>query len=48
MRSSLAGALALGVCMLMGASAMAEAPGDPKAVKSVDGKYFDAKGDPDL
>ena len=25
---------------------MAEAPGDPKAVKSIDGKYFDAKGDP--
>lgn len=46
MRLSLAGALALGVSMFMGAAAMAEAPGDPKAVKSVDGKYFDAKGDP--
>lgn len=46
MRSSLAGALALGVMMFGGTSAMAEAPGDPKAVKSTDGKYFDAKGDP--
>ena len=46
MRSSLAGALALGVMMFVGTSAMAEAPGDPKAVKSTDGKYFDAKGDP--
>lgn len=26
--------------------ASAEAPGDPKSVKSTDGKYFDAKGDP--
>jgi len=46
MRSSLAGALALGVIMCVGSSAMADAPGDPKAVKSTDGKYFDAKGDP--
>lgn len=46
MRSSLAGALALGVIMCVGNSAMAEAPGDPKAVKSTDGKYYDAKGDP--
>ena len=46
MKSSLAGALALGVMTFVGAPAMAEAPGDPKAVKSVDGKYFDAKGDP--
>lgn len=46
MRSSLAGALALGVIMCAGTSAMAEPPGDPKAVKSADGKYFDAKGDP--
>ncbi len=46
MRSSLAGALALGVIMCVGTSAMAEAPGDPKAVKSTDGKYLDAKGDP--
>jgi methanol metabolism-related c-type cytochrome len=46
MRLSLAGALALGVIMSVGTAAKAEAPGDPKAVKSVDGKYFDAKGDP--
>lgn len=46
MRSSLAGALALGVMTFVGTSAMAEAPGDPKAVKSENGKYFDAKGDP--
>ena len=46
MRLSLAGALALGVIMSVGTAANAEAPGDPKAVKSVDGKYFDAKGDP--
>ena len=46
MRSSLAGALALGVIMCAGGSALADPPGDPKAVKSVDGKYFDAKGDP--
>jgi methanol metabolism-related c-type cytochrome len=46
MRSSLAGALALGVMMFVGTSAMAEAPGDPKAVKSEGGKYVDAKGDP--
>jgi methanol metabolism-related c-type cytochrome len=51
MRSSLFGALALGVMTFVGASAivapaLAEAPGDPKAVKSTDGKYFDAKGDP--
>ena len=46
MKSSLAGALALGVLMFVNGSAMAEAPGDPKAVKSTDGKYFDAKGDP--
>jgi len=46
MRSPLAGALALGVIMSVGTPAMADPPGDPKAVKSVDGKYFDAKGDP--
>lgn len=46
MRSSLAGALALGVILCAGGSAMADPPGDPKSVKSVDGKYFDAKGDP--
>ncbi len=46
MRSPLAGALALGVILCAGGSAMADPPGDPKAVKSTDGKYFDAKGDP--
>ena len=35
MRLSLAGALALGVIMSVGTAANAEAPGDPKAVKSV-------------
>jgi hypothetical protein len=28
------------------AAAYAEAPGDPKAVKSTDGKYYDINGDP--
>ena len=46
MKSSLLGALALSVAMLVAPIAQAEAPGDPKAVKSTDGKYFDAKGDP--
>ncbi len=46
MKSLRVGALALGVMMFAGGFAMAEAPGDPKAVKSEQGKYFDAKGDP--
>ena len=46
MKLSLAGALALGVMMSVATTAKAEAPGDPKSVKQVDGKYFDAKGDP--
>jgi methanol metabolism-related c-type cytochrome len=46
MKLSLAGALALGVMMSVATAAKAEAPGDPKSVKQVDGKYFDAKGDP--
>lgn len=46
MRSSLAGALALGVMMVVSGAALAEAPGNPKAIKSTDGKYFDVKGDP--
>ena len=46
MRSPLAGALALCVILCAGGSAMADPPGDPKAVKSTDGKYLDAKGDP--
>jgi methanol metabolism-related c-type cytochrome len=45
MKLSFAGALALGVFLSVGV-AQADAPGDPKAVKSADGKYFDAKGDP--
>ena len=46
MKLSLVGALALGVVVGFGSAAYAEPPGDPKAVKSEDGKYFDAKGDP--
>jgi methanol metabolism-related c-type cytochrome len=46
MRRSISGAVALAVFMCVGTAAKAEPPGDPKAVKSVDGKYFDAKGDP--
>jgi methanol metabolism-related c-type cytochrome len=46
MKLSLAGALALGVVVSATTVAWAEPPGDPKAVKQVDGKYFDAKGDP--
>jgi methanol metabolism-related c-type cytochrome len=51
MRLSPAGALALGAMTFAGnvsvtTAAFAEAPGDPKAVKSENGKYFDSKGDP--
>ncbi len=46
MRLSLAGAVALSVVLCAGTAAKAEPPGDPKAVKSVDGKYYDEKGDP--
>lgn len=46
MKLSLAGALALGVFICAGTIARAEAPADPKSVKQVDGKHFDAKGDP--
>jgi methanol metabolism-related c-type cytochrome len=46
MRWSISGVAALAVFMCVGTVAKAEPPGDPKAVKSVDGKYFDAKGDP--
>lgn len=46
MKLSLAGALALGVILSAATAAWAESPGDPKAVKDVDGKWFDAKGDP--
>jgi len=40
-----AGTLAL-LLALGTSSAMAEPPGDPKAVKQEKGKYFDVKGDP--
>ena len=46
MKLSLAGALALGVIVSAATIAKAEPPGDPKAVKEVDGKWQDAKGDP--
>ena len=46
MKLSLAGALALGVVVSFGTAAYADPPGDPKAVKSEDGKYLDAQGDP--
>lgn len=44
--SSLLRVLPLTLAVAWGSSAMAEPPGDPKAVKEVDGKYFDGKGDP--
>jgi methanol metabolism-related c-type cytochrome len=46
MRLPLVGALALSVFMGFGTTVRAEPPGDPTAVKEVDGKWFDAKGDP--
>jgi methanol metabolism-related c-type cytochrome len=46
MRLPLVGALALSVFMGLGTTVRAEPPGDPTAVKEVDGKWFDAKGDP--
>ncbi len=46
MRLPLVGALALSVFMCVGTTVRAEPPGDPTAVKSVDGKYFDKNGDP--
>jgi len=45
--SSAARVLSVAILVSSAAAAMAEAPGDPKAVKQDDtGKYFDAKGDP--
>ncbi|MGH6937053.1 MAG: c-type cytochrome, methanol metabolism-related, partial [Methylocella sp.] len=45
--SSLVRPFSLALLFAFGAAAMAEAPGDPKAVKQDDkGKYLDAKGDP--
>jgi methanol metabolism-related c-type cytochrome len=44
--SSLVRALSFTLIVAWGSSALAEPPGDPKAVKDVTGKYFDAKGDP--
>ncbi|BGE86397.1 c-type cytochrome, methanol metabolism-related [Methylosinus trichosporium] len=46
MRLPLVGALALSVCISVGTAARAEPPGDPTAVKEVDGKFFDKNGDP--
>ena len=46
MKLSLAGALALGFVVSFGTAAYADPPGDPKAVKSEDGKYLDAQDDP--
>lgn len=45
MRLPLVGALALSVFVSVG-TVRADPPGDPTAVKSVDGKYFDKNGDP--
>ncbi|WP_255608483.1 c-type cytochrome, methanol metabolism-related [Methylosinus sp. Sm6] len=45
MRLPLVGAVALSV-FVVGTTARAEPPGDPTAVKEVDGKYFDKNGDP--
>ena len=45
--SPLVRAFSLALLLAFGTAAMAEAPGDPKAVKQDDkGKYLDAKGDP--
>jgi hypothetical protein len=45
--SPLVRAFSLALPLAFGTAAMAEAPGDPKAVKQDDkGKYLDAKGDP--
>ncbi len=45
--SSLARALSVAILVSSSAAAVAEAPGDPTAVKQDDlGKWFDAKGDP--
>lgn len=45
--NALAGALSLALLIGCGTQALAEAPGDPAAVKQDDkGKYTDAKGDP--
>ncbi|MDE2577386.1 MAG: c-type cytochrome, methanol metabolism-related [Hyphomicrobiales bacterium] len=46
MKPFMSGALALAFALGAAGAAFAEPPGDPKAVKTVDGKSFDAKGDP--
>jgi methanol metabolism-related c-type cytochrome len=38
--------LSVALVAAWGTSAMADPPGDPKAVKEVNGKYLDANGDP--
>ncbi len=45
MKSSLL-SIALGLSMIAGAPALADGSGDPTAVKSVDGEYFDKDGNP--
>jgi methanol metabolism-related c-type cytochrome len=44
--SSLLQAFSIALAAAWATQAMAEPPGDPKAVKEVDGKYLDAKGEP--
>jgi methanol metabolism-related c-type cytochrome len=44
--NSLARAIPLAFLVTFGTAAMADAPGDPKAVKQEKGKYIDSKGDP--
>jgi methanol metabolism-related c-type cytochrome len=39
-------AIAVGLSLIGGTAALADGPGDPTAVKSVDGKYFDKDGNP--
>lgn len=44
--STFAGALLASALILTGGAALADGTGDPKAVKHVDGKYFDKDGNP--
>ncbi len=46
LNGSLARAISFAFLLSFGTSAMADPPGDPKAVKQDKGKYLDAKGDP--
>ncbi len=38
--------MGLALCAAFGGSALADASGDPKAVKDVDGQYYDKEGNP--